>query len=506
MQPAHSRRRASILCAALASFTTAVRADTLVLADGRIFEGLHMSQTPQGVDVQFKHGLVSVPQALVHLALIEGAPAYEAKDEAEKEKLAQGLVPFEGEWIAAKRREELIAKRIAGQRALVEEMLAHREWKDRRITDTKDFHFEYTVPEHVCQDFRDKMEAYYSAFAKEWKIKAPKKDSISVCFYGSSKEYYRSSGAPWGAIAYFKFLRDPDTGRYDLNVYYDRGDPTFTEQVIFHESNHYLQKLIDEGFHYPHWPGEALAEYYGASHWDPEKKKLTVGLVQEGRLAEVQEDVAAGKPMGLLQMLSEERMYEHYTWGWSLVHFLMNDTRYQAQFKRFFLGLASATDVHRTDFSLGLRTVEPPALIAAFRDYLGLKKDGDMAELERQWHAYVEGLFGDLTVRGREKAALSAMQTDRPLRAKRLFQEALDGGSTDPNVYHQFAKLIAKDDLARASELWKKAIELGPLNGAYYMALGRALKASNPKECERLVALAHEIDPELDEEDYDFHF
>jgi tetratricopeptide (TPR) repeat protein len=93
------------------------------------------------------------------------------------------------------------------------------------------------------------------------------------------------------------------------------------------------------------------------------------------------------------------------------------------------------------------------------------------------------------------------MQSGRPLRAKPLFQEAIDGGSTDPNVYHKFASLLAKDDAARASELWKKAIELGPLNGEYYMALGRALKKSNAKECERLTALALEIDPELDEDD-----
>ncbi len=506
MLPPFSSRHAPILCAVLASLSVGARADTLVLVDGRIFEGVHMVQTAEGVEVHFKNGVAAVPQSQVQLALIEGAPAYEAKDDVEREKLAQGLVPFEGAWVAAKRRDELIAKRLAAQRAVVQEMLAHREWANRRFADTKNFHFEYTVPEHVFEDFRDRLEVYYAAFAKEWKIKPPKKDSINVCFYGSSREYYRTSGAPWGAIAYFKFLRDPGTGLYDLNAYYDRSDLLFTEQVIFHEANHYLQKLVDEGFHYPHWPGEALAEYYGASHWDAEKKKLTTGLVQEGRLAEIQEDVAAGKPMGLLQMLSEEQQYEHYTWGWSLIHFLMNDERYASQFKRFFLGLASATDVRRSDFGLGLRTVDPPALIEAFCSYLGLKKDADVAGLEQEWHAYVQGLFGDLTTRGREKAAFSAMQTDRPLRASRLFQEAIDGGSTDPNVYHKYASLVAKDDLAKASELWKKAIELGPLNGTYYMSLGRALAAKDTTESARLIALAREIDPELDEDDFDFRF
>jgi hypothetical protein len=33
-----------------------------------------------------------------------------------------------------------------------------------------------------------------------------------------------------------------------------------------------------------------LAEYYGASHWDPVAKKFETGLIQEGRLCEIQTD------------------------------------------------------------------------------------------------------------------------------------------------------------------------------------------------------------------------
>ncbi len=499
--PSLLRTCLAALCVAGAIPATA-SADTLCLTDGRIFDGPKMVQLADGVDVQFQNGIVRVPQALVHLALIEGAPAPEAGTDEEREKLARGLVPFEGEWIAAKRRDELIAKRLAAQRAVVAEMLAHREWKDRQVADTRNFHFEYTVPEHVCRDFRERMEAYYAVFAKEWKIKPPKEGKLNVCFYGSPKEHYRTSGAPWGAIAYFKFV-----GTYDLNVYYDRDDVTFTEQVLYHEENHYLQKLVNEDFAYPHWPGGALAEYYGASHWDPEKKKLSVGLVQEGRLAEIQDDIARGEPMGLLKMLSEEEMYEHYTWGWSLVHFLMNDERYAAQFKRFFLGLAGASDVGRTNFAFGLRTVEPPALIEAFKKYLDLESDEDVTRLQREWHTYIEDdLLQNLTTRGREKAAFAAPETRRDLRARRLFQEAVDGGSVDPNIYHKYAGLLAKDEPAKAVQMWHKAIELAPLNGAYYMGLGHALKKKDAKESARLIALAREIDPELDEDDFDLHF
>ena len=88
----------------------------------------------------------------------------------------------------------------------------------------------------------------------------------------------------------------------------------------------------------PHFPGESLAEYYGASHWDPVKKKLTTGLILEGRLVEVQDDVSRGEMMDLKRLISTGRMYEHYTWGWALAHFLMNDKRYAPKFQKFIVG------------------------------------------------------------------------------------------------------------------------------------------------------------------------
>jgi hypothetical protein len=71
---------------------------------------------------------------------------------------------------------------------------------------------------------------------------------------------------------------------------------------MFHESNHYLQSLVDPAFWIPHFPGESLAEYYGASSWDPVKKKLTVGLIQEERLCEIQSDIDAGEGMDLVRL------------------------------------------------------------------------------------------------------------------------------------------------------------------------------------------------------------
>lgn len=489
----------AVLAAALGAAPAA--ADVLVLRDGRVFQEQTLARVEGGVEVRFPSGKVFVADALVHLALIEGEADFTPTTDEERAKAAEGLVPFEGAWIQQKRRDDLLAKRIAARKAEVADNLAHREWKDRRIVETKTFRFEYTVPQHVFEGYRDRMEAYYQVFAKDWKIRPSKLGKLPVCFYASPKEFYRTAGVGYGVLAYFRFVEP-----YELNLYYERLDETLTEQVLYHEANHFLQKLIDEDFKYPHWPGEALAEYYGASLWDPEKKKLTVGLIQEGRLAEIQADVAGGEWMSLDELLGEDK-YEHYTWGWALVYFLMNDTQHQPAFKRFFTGLASGRDVRRTPMSYGLSTVEPSDVAAALKKYLGIQGDKEWRDLERDWHRYIEDeLLTQTSKRSLEKGALKSLSTGRKLRAKRLFEEAIAAGSTDPQLYHKYAQLLESDDKGKAIEMWRKAIELAPLTGDYWFGLGHAHEAKDKAEAERLKKLAHEIDPELDADSFVWDF
>ncbi len=470
----------------------AASADVLCLKDGRILDGRPMKRVEGGVQIDFENGEILVPAELVVEVLIEGEPEFVPRTDEEREMLAKGLVPFEGRWLSPKRREELISKRLAERRLALEDLRAHREWRNRHQEETKNFRFQYTVPRYVFEEYRDKMEAYFQVFAKDWKIKTSPKNKLNVCFYGDRKEFQRTSGAgPW-VLGYFKFV-----GEYDLNIYFDRLDPAETEDVMFHEANHYLQKLINEDFSYPHWPGEALAEYYGASEWDPEKKALHTGLIQEGRLIEVKADIDRGEWIGLRQLITTEGMYEHYNWGWTLVHFLMNDPEHAKKFQRFFIGLAGGRDVQREDQGVaGLQTVSGEQVFAAFRDYLGLKTDEDVRALEAAWHAHVEGLR-NATTGGLEKAALAAMREGRNLRARRLFQEAIDGGTQNAFTFHKFGEMLLGDgEAAAAVEQWKRAIALDPLTGDYYLAMARALKASDAKESERLTALAKEIDPE----------
>lgn len=488
-------RTARTLLVALVALAAAapVPADVLCLKDGRVLDGPRMERVDEGIRVHFESGQVLVPAALVLDALIEGDAAFVPRTDEEREMHAKGLVPFDGRWVAPKRREELIQQRLEEKRAALADLIAHREWRNRHQEETRSFRFQHTVPKHIFEDYRDKMEAYFQVFAKEWKIRTSSKQKLNVCFYGDRREFQRTAGAgPW-VLGYFKFV-----GEYDLNVYYDRLDPAETEDVMFHEANHYLQKLIDEGFSYPHWPGEALAEYYGASEWDPEEKELRTGLIQEGRLVEVLSDVAGGKWMGLRELITTDGMYEHYTWGWTLVHFLMHDPRHSKKFQKFFLALASGRDVRREEGPFGLRTVAPEAVYEAFCSYLGLRTEDDVRALEKDWHAYVGELRHESTS-GLEKAAVAALREGRKLRAKRLFEEALGAGSTSPFLRHRYAELLHMEgDRPGAIERWREAIALDPLTGEYYLGLAAALRPSDPDESKRLLALAKEIDPEAD--------
>jgi len=474
--------------------------DVLLLTDGRIVQEHALERAEDGIRVTFDSGTVLVPQAIVHLALIEGEPDPEPRDEDERQKYADGLVPYEGDWIPRRRRDDLVARRAAAKKAEIEDNLAHREWKDRRKDESKNFRFEYTVPQHVFENYEERMEAYYQVFAKDWKIRSPKQGKLNVCFYSSPKEFYRTSGAGYGVLAYFKFVEP-----YDLNLFYDRLDETLTEQVLYHEANHYLQKLIDEGFKYPHFPGESLAEYYGASLWDSDKRKLTVGLLQEGRLAEIQDDIAGGEWWGIQKLLSDDH-YEHYTWGWALVYYLMNEPRHADNFKRFVVGLAKGKDVRRSTFGMGLSTVAPADLLEAFQKYLRLDDEKTRA-LERDWHrAIEEQMLPGLSTRGIEKAAFKALSTGRKIRAQRLFQEAVDGGSTNAQLYHKYAGLLEGDQDEQARAMARRATELDPLTGAYWYTLARLVRSSDKAESERLKALAREVDPEFDEGALSFSF
>lgn len=475
--------------------------DILCLKDGRVVDGVPMERRDGGVALTYQNGVVLVADDLIQDAILEADAARAPADAAEAEQRKNGMVTFEGRWIPERKRAELVAKRIADRRASAAEAKARLEWRNRAIVETKNLRFEHQLPDHVFADYRDALEAFLAAFSKTWKLETPKdRAKLPVNIYIDQKNFFQVAGVSGGVLAYFRFKKP-----YDLNGYHDRLDPEYAKQVLYHEFVHYLEKLVDIDFAYPHFPNESVAEYYGASRWDPAARKFTTGLLQEGRLWEIQTDIASGERMTLERLVTADRMYEHYNWGWSLVHFLMNDAKWKPKFESFFLALSKGKGVRRIDIGFdNLRTCSAEEVWRVFRQELGLKDAEAVRKLEVAWHEHVDALIRrNDGLSGKEKAGYNALETGRPLRAKRFFQEAIDAGSRSPRVFLEQAALLMADGKVPAGlELIDRAIALDPLNGAFYGRKGRALEAHGDKpEGQRLVRLGKEIggeDPWID--------
>jgi hypothetical protein len=90
----------------------------------------------------------------------------------------------------------------------------------------------------------DLMETYYSVFTKQFGVARPPKEKLKVCFYHDYETFLEVSGAPYGVLAYYRFVQPRE-----LNFYYDRLRPDETTAIMFHEAQHYLSHLLDLKFH-----------------------------------------------------------------------------------------------------------------------------------------------------------------------------------------------------------------------------------------------------------------
>jgi tetratricopeptide (TPR) repeat protein len=489
---------AAVLCAAAPAAAAEGENDFLLFKDGRVVAEHAVLRAEGGLELVFDNGKVFVPQELVQDFYI-GGEILVPESEEERAQAAKGNVRFDGRWMSRSQRDALVKKRVEERKQYFQAIAERSKWRNRVKVETKHFAFEHTLPDAVFERYRDLMEGYFEVFVREWKIKLPKDyEPLKVCIYSCFDEMEQTGGAGGSALGYFRFVRP-----LELNFFHERLDPVFSEQVMFHEAGHYLHKLMDMRFDMPHFPGEALAEYYGASTLDPQTGKFKTGLVLEGRLCEVKDDVAKGEWMGLQRLVSTDAMYEHYTWGWSLAHFLMSTPANAKKFQKFVMALPFDKEVKRTyyqNLSDQLCKVQDGEVWRAFQRFLDLDDEAAVTALEKQWHEYVRGL-DVVTCRGYESAGEKAATgyPPRPIKAKRLFQTAIDMGSRNPMTFHMYAKILddERETRPKAIEMWREALKLDPLNGEFYGYLGNAMIASgNKEEGERLKKLGVEIDPD----------
>ena len=498
------RATALIAAALAAAFAPAPPAaaeaeDLVILRDGRIIDGVPVRRQEEFLVLAYRNGEVRLPLSFVEDYVSASTPHPEAATEEERAKRAEGLVPWRRKWVPVAVRDREARKDLEERRRDLEENLKHAEWKDRHRFQTKNFAFESTQPDSMNKDFGDRLEGYFKEFAKSFKVAVPRDwGKLTVCFYGNRKDFLRTAGVSGGILAYYRFVEPRE-----LNFYYDRLDPDLSVAVLYHEATHYLIDLVDPRFQYPHWINESMAEYYGASVWDPVKKGFVTGGIQQGRLAALRAARAAGKLVSLRELVQDEsQAYMHYYWGWSLVHFLMETPKYRPKFVKFFMDLGQARDVDRRPHSSfpGMTEVKDgKEILKTFLSRMGLKEK-DLDALEREWYAWIDGLpAGD--VRGLEEGGLRAAREGMTkFRAPRLLKEAIDKGSTRPAVRIQYGMcMLGKEQPAEALKAMEEAVALDPLDGEARMYMAYALKvAGREEEALKALALAKEVDPGRD--------
>lgn len=484
---------------ALALFGVAcggARGDTVMFKDGRFFEVPKLAEQGGGYVATFGNGSVTIDKALVKdVFILQQGGGYEPKNEDERKKVEKGLLPFDGKWMTAAQRDQILAKRNAAAKAAIEEYRKHQNWRDRYTASTKHFDFEYTVPPETAADYMDLFEVYFETFSKEWGVRQPKGEKLKVCFYHDEKDFLRIGNTQKGVLGYFRFV-DP----IELNFFYARRDERLTLDVLFHETNHYLFHLyVPDTYKLASWIDEGMAEYYGASEWDPKAKKMSIGHIQEGRLVNLKDAIDGDELQDLRGLMKEVRIDAmQYAWAWSLNYMLMESKTYRDKYRKYIERLAKDKTLDREDWPghSGYKWVKPDAALDLFQKTLGIK---DLEAFEQDWYGFIRQLEVK-SHRGYHRAAMYCVQWDRPIRAEVYFKKAIELGSKDPDTYEEYGQLLVRQGKAEdAIGVLEKGIALDPLNPYLYLQLGTAWRVRGGTENEakgkQYQRLAIEIDP-----------
>ena len=474
-------------------------ADMLSLKDGRFISGRPIEKIDKGYKVQYEHGEVFVPAALVaeHFESDENGEFVPRTDE-EKAKVEKGLAPWQGGWIKKSKRDKLVKQSIAAQKTRLEQQKARRKWRHRETVKTKQFIFEHTLPDDLFAEFRALFETYYEVFRKEWKIRPDKEfGKVTINIYHDQEYYQQVSGAPSGVVGYYV------PAQRDLHFYYDRDRHDFTVDVMFHEGNHMLTHMINARMWYPAWLGEGMAEYYGASEWNARTKSMKVGGIQSARLCvlwnQVREREKRGKGkvwQGLEDLIKMQRIGAiEYSWAWSLCHFLLTNKAYAKGFKKFFKDLGTNKRIKRVAYGPFV-TVPPEEQIRLLLKHLKVK---ELETLEKEWHAYIQKELAldkvELDYAG--AGWIMSMYGERK-KAREFFEKAIADGEQSAYVYYSYAKLLYdQGEHEQAGPSVQKAIDADPFHARAWLLKGLChLRKGRKDEGKRLIDLAMELDPD----------
>lgn len=490
-------RLAALVCVVVLTVTLTAgvaSADSILFHDGRFYEVPKATVSQDAILVHYDDGEVRVPLDLVkEYFILDESGAFTPRNDDERAKIAEGLVPYDGKWVTPRTRDRLVAKRAEERQAALDEYQEHMMWRSRYKDSTKHFAFEYTVPKEVADNYRDMFEVFYDEVSKEWGMRqtGPK---LKVCFYNNQRDFERIGNVPRGVLGYFKFVEP-----LELNFFYDRRDERMTLDVLFHEAQHYMMHLyVYKKYKLTDWVSEGLAEYYGASVWDKDKKELSIGHIQEGRLVRMHDAMDGDQAQGLADLMRTPAIDAmQYAWSWSLNHMLLQDRKTASNYRKYVQKMARDRSMKREPWprNPNYEWVKPDHAIATFQKMLRID---DLEAFEKKWHDYIRSMKVESS-RGYYEAGLFCVRWNRNVRATMYFRKALEMGSDNPGVYESLGKVLTRrQKYDEAIETLTKGIEIDPLNAHMHMALGTVYIVSK-KDVElgkRMQKLAVEIDPD----------
>jgi len=473
-------------------------ADFIVMTDGRVFEFDRVEKEAASFAIHFKDGKVQVPLALVRSHYkVSKAGDYEPQTDEEKAKVEKGLLPYQGKWLKKSKALKQYKADDDARRARVEQMKERRKWRNHVTVKTKRFVYKHTLPDEVFEEYKDLFETYYKFFTKYWGIKPSRDFGTATINIYHDRAYFEQVGGIGGGVVGWYMPKNRD-----LNFYVDRENKRYTIDVMFHEGNHMLTHMINEKFWYPWWVGEGMAEYFGASSWDARKKKMTIGLLQSGRLAVLKEQFSDEDKRLKLQALLETRGMGAvgYAWAWSFCHFMLSTPQYEKKFKKFYVALGKAKGIKRVARGMGSTTVQPDELVRVFKKYL---KVDDIEALQKEWYEYIDKV---LTLDRDQKldwgmaGYIMSLYGERA-KARKFFKRAIDGGSKDAFVLYGYAELkLIQNMPGIALKYATLATEADPLHARAWCLRGQALNADGKRdEGIKFVRIAREMDPESQE-------
>lgn len=502
MSPSRHPLLAWALLALLAA-TPALARDRVLLKDGRVIDGtLLESDEPGYIILQLPGADIPIPDELVEKTYVESMENYVPRNKKEEKLLRSGKVLFEGTWVSRTRREQELRKRAEADEEAIRQMRKEQNWKHRKVIETRHFDIQSNCTQDVLDEYSELLENYYDAFTDYWNIRLSAKDAgrrMKFFLYRNTEDFYDITGSRPGVLGFFNFV-DGELHLFDMVE-----DRDYAIGVLLHEGNHLLTHLIDSEFFYPPWMNEGMAEYFGTAKIT-DRGDFELGDLQYQRIAVMRNDTLHGRELSLREVLLCSydtrlgRPYtgQHYSYGWSFVHFLMETPEYSKAFKTFFKTLPNNFDLDTYTLTYPTTAFKCPtseSIIEDLEDRLGKS----LEELEEEWLAFVDQRYGELSPEAYFYAAKIAraypLEDDQHIvDCMDYLAKAIELGIENAEAYRTYAEMLRKGgvseaaysavvappDPVRAYEMAKRAIELDPINPLNYTEAAGALILDGP--------------------------